>query len=210
MMRLQTDDTHDSRRNLLLIAALASALLVAACGSSSSSSAGGTKTEGQPSAQSPAQSSAQTAGQIAEGSAAPDFALPSDDGRMVKLSDFRGKQPVVLYFYPKDESPGCTKEACSFRDNLAEFKKAGIEVLGVSVDSAEAHRKFREKEKLNFTLLSDEDKEVTRRYGVLGSSGVASRVTFIIDKSGAVRKIYRDVSPADHAAEVLAFARTLA
>ena len=187
-------------RAQLFIATLALLLFVAACGSNGPGTSGGGAVVG----------GAKSEAQVAEGRAAPDFALPSDDGRTVKLSDYRGKQPVVLYFYPKDETPGCTKEACAFRDSLAEFKKAGVEVLGVSVDSVEAHRKFREKESLNFTLLSDEKKEVTQRYGVLGTLGFASRVTFIIDKDGTIRKIYRDVSPAEHAEEVLTFARTLA
>ena len=148
--------------------------------------------------------------QVAEGAAAPDFTLPADDGRPVKLSDYRGKQPVVLYFYPKDETPGCTKQACSFRDNIAEFKKAGVEVLGVSVDDVESHRKFKEKERLNFTLLADADKAVSRRYGVLGTFGVASRTTFVVDKDGVIRKIYRNVDPVLNATETLEFARTLA
>ena len=187
-------------RAQLSVAAGTLLLFVAACGTGNVGSGGDAAVVG----------GAKSEGQIAEGSPAPDFALPSDDGRTVKLSDYRGKQPVVLYFYPKDETPGCTKEACAFRDTLAEFKKSGVEVLGVSVDSVEAHQKFRQKENLNFTLLSDEKKEVTKQYGVLGTFGIANRVTFVIDKTGTVRKIYRDVSPAEHAAEVLAFARTLA
>ncbi len=184
---------------LLSVVALALLLFVSAC------STGGAKNEGEAKS-----AGASAAEQVAEGKPAPDFALPGDDGRMVKLSDYKGKQPVVLYFYPKDESPGCTKEACTFRDNLADFKKAGIEVLGVSVDSVEAHQKFKQKENLNFPLLSDEKKDVTKQYGVLGASGVANRVTFVIDKTGTVRKIYHDVAPAEHSAEALAFAKTLA
>lgn len=203
----------NTRRALLSTVALVCLFVGAGC------SAGGAKSEGQSAAsgnaagQSAGNQSAgnqKAASEIAEGGAAPDFTLPGDDGRMVKLSDYRGKQPVVLYFYPKDETAGCTKEACAFRDNLSDFKKAGVEVLGVSVDSIESHQKFKQKENLNFTLLSDEKKEVTNRYGVLASSGVARRVTFIIDKNGTVRKIYRDVSPEEHAAEVLEFARSLA
>jgi peroxiredoxin Q/BCP len=90
--------------------------------------------------------------QLKEGATAPDFTLPTDDGRQIKLSDYQGKQTVVLYFYPKDETPGCTKQACAFRDSLADYKKENIEVLGVSVDSVEAHKAFKKNQKLNFTL----------------------------------------------------------
>ncbi len=145
----------------------------------------------------------------AEGSPAPDFTLPSDDGRMVKLSDYKGKQPVVLYFYPKDETPGCTKQACSFRDNFKAFKDAGIEVLGVSVDTVDAHKAFKRNQKLNFTLLADDKKEVSKQYGVLSERGYSSRVTFVIDKQGVVRKIYTNVDPVANATETLEFAKTL-
>jgi len=144
-----------------------------------------------------------------EGQAAPDFALKSDDGRTVKLSDYKGKNVVVLYFYPKDETPGCTKEACAFRDSFKQFKDAGIEVLGVSTDTAASHQEFKKHQSLNFTLLADDQKEVSKQYGVLMTAGYASRVTFVIDKQGVVRKVYEKVSPAEHANEVLAFAKTL-
>ncbi len=146
---------------------------------------------------------------LAEGMAAPDFTLPSDDGRIVKLSDYKGKQPVVLYFYPKDETPGCTKQACSFRDNFKAFRDAGIEVLGVSVDTVDSHKEFKRNQKLNFTLLADDKKEVSKQYGVLSERGYSSRVTFVIDKEGMVRKIYRNVDPVANATETLAFAKTL-
>lgn len=148
-----------------------------------------------------------TASQLKEGSRAPDFALKADDGRTVKLADYQNKT-VVLYFYPKDETPGCTKEACAFRDSLAEFKKAGIEVLGVSVDSVDSHQAFKKNQKLTFTLLSDEDKQASRAYGVLSDKGYSKRVTFII-KNGVIKKIYPQVSPAEHAAEVLADAKAV-
>ncbi len=146
---------------------------------------------------------------LAEGSAAPDFTLASDDGRMVKLSEYKGKQPVVLYFYPKDETPGCTKQACSFRDNFKAFKDAGIEVLGVSVDTVDAHKAFKKNQKLNFTLLADDKKEVSKSYGVLSERGYSSRVTFVIDKEGVIRKIYTNVDPVANATETLEFAKTL-
>jgi peroxiredoxin Q/BCP len=144
----------------------------------------------------------------AEGQPAPDFTLMNDQGQPVKLSDFRGRT-VVLYFYPKDETPGCTKEACAFRDNFKQFADAGIEVLGVSVDSIDSHKEFKRKQNLNFTLLSDKDKTVSKEYGVLNPLGFSSRVTFIIDKQGVIRKVYEKVSPAEHASEVLAFAKSL-
>ncbi|KER09102.1 MAG: hypothetical protein HY22_13885 [[Candidatus Thermochlorobacteriaceae] bacterium GBChlB] len=142
------------------------------------------------------------------GDVAPDFSLQSDDGRTIKLSDYREKT-VVLFFYPKDETPGCTKEACGFRDSFSAFKDAGIEVFGVSVDGVESHQKFREKEKLNFTLLSDDKKEVSKKYGVLGGMGLSQRVTFIIGKNGVIKKIFRDVKPESHAQEVLVIAKAI-
>lgn len=144
-----------------------------------------------------------------EGDTAPDFTLPSDDGQVISLSDFKGQNVVVLYFYPKDNTPGCTTEACSFRDSFDAYKAAGIVVLGVSTDDVESHKNFRQDHQLNFTLLSDDKKKVSEQYGVLGSFGFASRVTFVIDKAGKIRKIFKDVSPDGHAAEVLAIAKTL-
>ncbi len=176
---------------LSLLLTLACAMVFAAASGVSSASGGGNHDK------------------LAEGSPAPDFTLPSDDGRMVKLSDYKGKQPVVLYFYPKDETPGCTKQACSFRDNFKAFKDAGIEVLGVSVDTVDAHKAFKRNQKLNFTLLADDKKEVSKQYGVLSERGYSSRVTFVIDKQGVVRKIYTNVDPVANATETLEFAKTL-
>lgn len=99
--------------------------------------------------------------ELKEGMVAPDFTLLTDGGKQVKLSDYRGKQRVVLYFYPKDETPGCTKQACAFRDSLADYRKEKIEVLGVSVDTVEAHKAFKKNQRLNFTLLADADKKVS-------------------------------------------------
>jgi peroxiredoxin Q/BCP len=144
-----------------------------------------------------------------EGDNAPDFSTTDADGNPVKLSDFRG-QKVVLYFYPKDNTPGCTKEACSFRDSFSEFKKRGIKVLGVSLDSESAHKKFVAKYDLPFTLLADTDRSVSEAYGVYGQKqfmgrkfmGI-NRTTFLIDEDGKIRKIFTKVKVNEHADEVL-------
>jgi thioredoxin-dependent peroxiredoxin len=143
------------------------------------------------------------------GKKAPEFALLDQDGILRKLSDYCGK-PVVLYFYPKDDTPGCTKEACSFRDNFAEFKKAGIQVFGISADDTESHTKFRQKYNLPFTLLADTEKKVVKDYGVwvektnYGKTywGIA-RTTFLIDKNGEIIFVFEKVKPDEHALEVL-------
>jgi peroxiredoxin Q/BCP len=147
---------------------------------------------------------------IEEGKPAPDFALQSDSGETVKLSELRG-QPVVLYFYPKDDTPGCTAQACGIRDAYGEFRKAGAVVLGVSPDDERSHVKFREKYELPFTLLADPDHGVAEQYGVWGEKkymgktymGV-NRSTFVIDADGTVKKVMHDVKPATHADDVLA------
>jgi len=146
---------------------------------------------------------------LKEGSAAPNFTTTNTDGDPVKLKELRGRK-VVLYFYPKDDTPGCTKEACSFRDAFSEFKKRGIEVLGVSTDSEASHKKFTAKYKLPFTLLADTDHSVADAYGVYGEKkfmgrtymGV-KRVTFLIDDKGKIKKVFEKVKPEDHAQEVL-------
>jgi peroxiredoxin Q/BCP len=124
------------------------------------------------------------------GDEAPDFTLPSQEGIYVTMSQFRGERNVVLYFYPKDGSPGCTAQACHFRDSHEVFMGLGAEVLGVSSDSVESHRKFAETHLLPFKLLSDEGGKVRRLYGATGSLGMASRVTFIIDREGVVRHVF--------------------
>lgn len=144
-----------------------------------------------------------------EGDAAPDFETRDAEGNAVKLSDLRGRR-VVLYFYPKDDTPGCTKEACSFRDSFAEFRSRGIEVLGVSTDDEKSHRKFAEKYSLPFTLLADTDHRVADLYEVYGEKefmgrkymGVA-RKTFLIDEEGRLRKVFDKVKVDEHADEVL-------
>ncbi len=141
------------------------------------------------------------------GEQAPDFELPSQTGQMVRLSSFKDKKNVVLYFYPKDNTPGCTQEACGFRNDLSRFASQDTEVIGVSLDSVESHQRFAKKYGLNFTLLSDSDHAVSNEYGVLGSLlgfKYAKRTTFLIDKSGTIRNIFQNVSVGNHSAELLA------
>jgi peroxiredoxin Q/BCP len=145
------------------------------------------------------------------GDPAPDFALTDREGRMVRLSDYRGKQPVVVYFYPKDDTPGCTKEACAFRDEYEVFKEAGAEVIGVSSDPAESHARFASKYRLPFVLLSDGDAAVRRRYGVPPTLGVLpGRVTFVIDREGIVRHVFNSqLQATQHVKEAMAALRAL-
>jgi peroxiredoxin Q/BCP len=146
---------------------------------------------------------------IEEGKPAPDFELESDSGETVKLSDFRGRS-VVLYFYPKDDTPGCTTEACEFRDAYDVFRERGAEILGVSPDDVGSHGKFKTKYELPFTLLADPEHEVAEKYGVWGerssygktSMGI-TRSTFIIDPDGNVARAMLGIKPAGHASEVL-------
>jgi thioredoxin-dependent peroxiredoxin len=147
---------------------------------------------------------------VEEGKTAPDFELTSHAGERVKLSDLRGK-PVVLYFYPKDDTPGCTKQACGIRDAYAEFQQRGAVVLGVSPDSEASHVKFRDKYSLPFTLLADPDHDVAEDYGVWVEKNAygqkkmgVERSTFIIDSEGNVAKVMRRVKPDTHADDVLA------
>jgi peroxiredoxin Q/BCP len=147
---------------------------------------------------------------IEEGKPAPDFELQSDSGETVSLKDLRGK-PVVLYFYPKDDTPGCTTQACGIRDAYGEFERAGAVVLGVSPDDERSHVKFKEKYELPFTLLADPDHAVAEKYGVWGKKKFAGREylgvfrsTFVIDADGTVKKVMHNVKPATHAADVLA------
>ncbi|MBW4557490.1 MAG: peroxiredoxin [Trichormus sp. ATA11-4-KO1] len=125
------------------------------------------------------------------GDTAPDFTLPAQDGSTVSLRDFRGQQAVVLYFYPKDDTPGCTAESCAFRDQYEVFKTAGAEVIGVSGDSRESHQKFAAKHNLPFTLLSDKDNQVRKQYGATTAFGlIPGRVTYVIDKEGVVQYVF--------------------
>ncbi len=146
---------------------------------------------------------------LKEGDRAPDFSLVADNGQVVSLKDFRGKQ-VVLYFYPKDMTPGCTLEACSFRDDYAAVRRAGAEIMGVSFDSTDRHKKFKEQYKLPFPLLTDERKEVATAYGVYKRKSLYGRIfkgiertTFIIDADGKIKKIFPKVKVKGHTQEVL-------
>jgi thioredoxin-dependent peroxiredoxin len=135
--------------------------------------------------------SRQTKDGVGVGSRAPDFTLPSQSGEMVNLKDFLGEKLVILYFYPKDNTPGCTKEACAFRDEHEQFGKLDAEVIGVSSDSVESHRRFAEKHDLSFTLLSDEGGKVRKLYGVPNTFGIfPGRVTYVIDEAGVVRHVF--------------------
>lgn len=146
---------------------------------------------------------------IAEGKKAPDFTLLDQDGNKVKLSDFKGKY-VVLYFYPKDNTSGCTKEACNFRDTFTKFKSVDAVILGVSPDSVSSHKKFAEKYNLPFRLLADENKKVVEKYGVWKEKSMygkkymgVERTTFIIDPEGKIKKIFPKVKVDNHHNEVL-------
>ncbi len=139
---------------------------------------------------------------VKEGERAPDFKLPADDGSFVSLSDFKGKK-VVLYFYPKDDTPGCTKEACSFRDSNDLFIEKGAAVIGVSADDSQSHKNFRNKYNLPFYLLSDAGHKVMEAYGAWVEKTIRS--TFIIDEKGNVIKVFPQVNPEKHADEVLKF-----
>ena len=122
------------------------------------------------------------------GDTAPDFTLPSQSGESVTLSSFQGEKPVVLYFYPKDDTPGCTTESCTFRDSFEDFQDLGSEVIGISSDSPESHQQFAAKYQLPFTLVSDRNSTVRKAYGVPATLGLLpGRVTYVIDKSGTVR-----------------------
>jgi thioredoxin-dependent peroxiredoxin len=146
---------------------------------------------------------------ITEGSPAPDFDLATDEGTRIKLSDLRGKK-VILYFYPKDDTPGCTTQACDLRDHVREIETKGAVVLGVSPDSVESHKKFKQKFDLNFPLLSDDGHKLADQLGVWKEKTLYgkkyfgnARTTFIIDESGNIAKILPNVKPADHAGQVL-------
>lgn len=147
---------------------------------------------------------------LEEKTIAPDFELPDESGVMRKLSDYRGKD-LVLYFYPKDDTSGCTTEACNFRDDYSAYEKAGVTILGVSPDTSESHTKFKAKYHLPFNLLADTEHKVCELYGVWGKKQMYGkeyygviRTTYLIGKDGTIRKVFKNVKPADHSAEILA------
>ena len=146
---------------------------------------------------------------LSVGDKAPSFKTVDQDGKAVSLGDFKG-QKIVLYFYPKDDTPGCTKEACSFRDGWAQFRKKKVAVLGVSVDDAKSHKKFAEKYSLPFTLLADPEKKIVQDYGVWGQKSMygrkymgTNRVTYLIDEKGKIAAVWPKVKPDGHAEELL-------
>jgi peroxiredoxin Q/BCP len=145
------------------------------------------------------------------GDTAPDFSLPSTDGSVISLAQFRGMQPIVLYWYPKDDTPGCTTEACSFRDNLAALQGKGVAVLGASPDGVKSHQKFATKFSLNFPLLADEGAVVAQKYGVWVEKSMygrtfmgVERTTFLIGTDGTIAAVWRKVNPNKHVDEILA------
>lgn len=145
---------------------------------------------------------------VSVGQTAPDFTAPDDQGHPVTLSDFRGR-PVVLFFYPKDDTSGCTTEACSFRDNLPRFDKLDAVILGISPDSVKSHEKFKAKFDLPYPLVADEDKTIVNAYGVWGEKSMygrkymgVNRTTFIVDRDGKIARIFEKVKPENHAVEV--------
>jgi peroxiredoxin Q/BCP len=208
----------------LLAGALVSALLVPACSKSdtatekqpetttaapaqpdpAAAAAKPAEPQAEPTAVTPeGEQAAQAAGPLAEGQEAPDFTAQAHDGSTVELAKLRGK-PVVLYFYPKDETPGCTVEAQSFRDELPELAKLDATLIGVSMDTLESHKAFADNHKLNFPLISDADGAIAAKYGVDTSKGYTARVTFVIGPDGKIAKVYPAVQVQGHADEVLA------
>ncbi|MGI9049786.1 MAG: peroxiredoxin [Rubrobacteraceae bacterium] len=137
-----------------------------------------------------------------KGQRLPDVEFITEDEYHLSSGDLAGRK-TVLYFYPKDDTPGCTAEACSFRDRMDDYRQADIQVYGVSLDSPESHREFREKHHLNFPLLTDQDGRAARELGVFGDRGYANRVTFLLDPDGKIARVYPEVSPKTHADEIL-------
>ncbi|HAF62104.1 MAG TPA: thioredoxin-dependent thiol peroxidase [Anaerolineaceae bacterium] len=152
---------------------------------------------------------------LKENTKAPDFELLDEDGTSRKLSDYRGA-PLVLYFYPKDNTPGCTTEACNFRDNYSDYQTANVTIVGISTDSVKSHKKFKEKYQLPFPLLSDPEHVVCEKYGVWSEKQMMGkkymgilRTTFVINKDGSIAKIFEGVKPTEHSKEVLEVVKKL-
>lgn len=148
--------------------------------------------------------------ELAEGAAAPDFTMRDKDGIGTKLSELRGKKDVVVYFYPKDFTPGCTIEATEFTRDYKKFRDAGIEIVGISPDDEESHQKFRDKMGIPYLLVADTENETSKKYGVYGLKSFmgreymgVNRSTFLVDKSGKIVKVFKKVKPAGHSQEVL-------
>ena len=148
------------------------------------------------------QSCGGNADNLSVGNSAPGFTLEDSEGNTYSLLDYKGKNPVIIYFYPKANTPGCTKQACGIRDSFSKFKENDIIIFGISVDSKASIKEFIKDYNLNFPLLSDEKKEVSKAYGVLNTIGLDSRITFIIDKQGKIANILKDVDVETHADEV--------
>lgn len=151
----------------------------------------------------PARPGTMAVGDLTEGEPAPQVKAKAHDGKEIDLAALKGR-PVVLYFYPKDETPGCTKEACAFRDAWGEYQKANVVLVGISTDSLDSHEQFAEHHKLPFHLVSDADGAIAKAYGVPNRAGFLGRQTFVIGVDGNVKKIYRSVDVSKHASEVLA------
>ena len=151
-----------------------------------------------------------SATELKEGDKAPAFEAQDQNGARVRLSDFQGKAAVVLYFYPKDDTPGCTAQACSLRDGFAAIQAAGAVILGVSADTSQSHKAFAEKYHLPFSILADPDKRIIEAYGVkMPIVGFAKRVSFLIDRQGIIRKVIRDTRTKDHDQQVLALLKEM-
>lgn len=204
--------THRFRSAALLVAALA-ALLAPSCAKNQDAGERATAGASDPGAgqatpAAPAAAPAQPAALLAEGQEAPNFTAQAHDGTTIELARLRG-EPVVLYFYPRDETPGCTAEAQAFRDEQPAFEKLNARVIGVSLDSLESHKAFADNHGLNFPLVADPGGEIAASYGVDTSRGVAARVTFVIDAQGKIAKVYPKVQVQGHADEVLAQLQSL-
>ncbi len=150
-----------------------------------------------------------TANNLTIGDSAPNFTLQDSDDNSYTLSDYKDKAPVIIYFYPKANTSGCTKQACGVRDDYSNFVENGVIIFGISVDSKEDIKEFVNDYSLNFPLLSDQNKEIAKKYGVLNNIGIASRITFIVDKHGNLAHIIKDVDVNSHSSQVLKFAKEL-